>query len=153
MHNPYQSPASSSAEVPQHAGKRPVSVWLLLLILVPFSIAAAVGAVRFAWITITLTGMHAAFLTAIAWRLAVLAFLVYTVVGIARRRQWGRWLGVLIVGAITVGPFILPDTTHYADNAERTGGYFGRYILLPGLMAWWLYACGFSSKARRYFSD
>lgn len=164
MHNPYQSPASAAPKVPGHAVKRPLSVWLFLLILWPATVAFAIAAIRSAWLTIGL--IHFAWFSSpfpastsyrlaggIAWRLAILALMACVLLGTMHRRQWGRWLGVLSLGALTVGLFFIPETTRYANDAERVRTFIAPVVLMAALTAWWTYAFGFSRKARTYFSQ
>ncbi|HEX8612171.1 MAG TPA: hypothetical protein VF800_12860 [Telluria sp.] len=164
MHNPYQLPASAAPAVPRHAAKRPISIWLFLLILWPATIAFAIGAIYFTWRTIG--AIHFAWFSSpfpastsyrlaggAAWRLAILAVMVCVLLGTTQRRQWGRWLGVLSLGALTVGLFFIPETTRYASDAERVRTFIAPLVLMAALAAWWTYAFGFSRKARRYFAQ
>jgi hypothetical protein len=74
-----------------------------------------------------------------------------SVYGVFYRRQWGRWLALIaILGVIGFSVFG-PDHTRYASNAERAGGLFGRYALMPFLMLWWAHAIAFSEKSKTYF--
>ncbi|MDQ1919599.1 hypothetical protein [Massilia pseudoviolaceinigra] len=154
MHNPYQSPAPCAPQATQPPGKRPLSVWLLLLALGAISISLAVITAGFVSVMVFYkVGVRTSLVADIAWRLVIVALAGGALVGVARRRQWGRWLGVLAMGAMTVALFFIPDTAQYANETQRSGGFIGRTILVPALMAWWIYACGFSSKARRYFGN
>ncbi|NHZ37999.1 hypothetical protein [Massilia rubra] len=162
MHNPYHPPASAAPDVPADLPGRPLSVWLFLLIMWPTTLALAIGAIRFSWFklgAINFAWFSSPFpastsyrlLGGIAWRLAVLALLFATVLGATRRRQWGRWLGILLLGAIAVGVFFVPETTPYASEDERVRTFLIPVVLMATLVAWWTYAFGFSRKARRYF--
>lgn len=152
MHNPYQSPAVSTPE-PQLPGKRPLSVWLLLPVLTVIALLIAFGAINSIWILIALPGwMNGRFMLDVIIRLAMVAFCVGALIGIVRRRQWGRWLGLLVIAGLTVMLMLMPDTAQYDNETQRNGGAFGRMILVPALMALWGYRFGFSDKARRYFA-
>ncbi|MDM5179516.1 hypothetical protein PO883_20185 [Massilia sp. DJPM01] len=154
MHNPYQSPTSSATEVIQPPIKRPLSVWLLLLVLGVMIIALAIGSARSIWFMAAYPDvMPPRVVVNTALFLALVLFGAAALVGIARRRQWGRWLGLLVMVALTAAMFLMPDTTHYDNAAQRSGGLFGRTILMPSLMLLWAYRFGFSRKAKRYFAD
>ncbi|MDQ1834627.1 hypothetical protein [Massilia scottii] len=154
MHNPYQTPASSTADITLPTRKRPLSVWLLLLILGATLIFHAIGTVAFLRFIVSYQPQeHIRVVEGIAARLGILALGGAILLGVLRRRQWGRWLAVLAMGALTVALFFIPDTAQYANETQRSGGFVGRTILSPALMVWWIYAFGFSSKARRYFGN
>ena len=87
---------------------------------------------------------------AVAWRLVLLVGLLVTMVGVARRRQWGRWLGVLALGALATICFLIPDTTQSATGAQQGGGVIARLVIAP-LIGFWVYTSAFSRKAKRYF--
>lgn len=152
MDNPYQSPPSPASEVAQPPCKRPISLWLLLLLLGPLTIALTVSAARLVWIVIAFAGVIDVRLAGIlAWRFAVLALVAGALLGVMRRRQWGRWLGVLVLVALASGLYFLPGKTDYLGS-NGGGNAFNGSILTAALMTWWIYACGFSRKARRYFA-
>jgi drug/metabolite transporter (DMT)-like permease len=81
----------------------------------------------------------------------IVAFLA-AAYSIYRRLSWSRWLGVAAILGLAAFSLLGPDTTQYANDAERAGGHLARILLMPLLLAWWAYAFGFSSKAKRYFS-
>ncbi|NHZ65017.1 hypothetical protein [Massilia genomosp. 1] len=135
-------------------GKRPLSAWLLMLVLVVIMLAIAFGAVSTVWYLIAFRGwMNVRFLFDLAIRLAMIGCCVGGLVGIARRRGWARWLGLAAIAALTVMIILMPDTAQYDNDAQRSGGAFGRLILGPLLMALWGYRFGFSAKARSYFGN
>jgi hypothetical protein len=81
----------------------------------------------------------------------VVGLLVATMVGIWRRKQWGRWLGALLILGLAISMVVMPSKTTYNSDAERAGGRFAKYVFMPLLMAGWMYRFAFSAKARRYF--
>jgi hypothetical protein len=89
---------------------------------------------------------------AFAWLLAPVAVTLLAIVSIYRRGQWGRWLGIAAIVALTIWNFLRHDASQYPDNAQRLGALTARFFIMPLLFAWWAYAFGFSSKAKRYFS-
>ncbi len=94
----------------------------------------------------------AALAASLTVRLVAPTALVLAGLAVYARRPWSRWIGVAILLASALSSVLRPDTTDYANEAERTGGYLARNFILPGLLAWWCYAFAFSQKARRYFS-
>ncbi|NHZ95912.1 hypothetical protein [Massilia sp. CCM 8734] len=138
----------------QPPAKRPLSAWLMMLVLVVITLAIAFGAVSTIWYLIAFGDwMNFRFLFDLAIRLAMIACCVAGLVGIARRLRWGRWLGLFLIAALTVMIILMPDTAQYDNETQRSGGAFGRMILAPLLMALWGYRFGFSAKARRYFGN
>ncbi|NHZ65016.1 hypothetical protein [Massilia genomosp. 1] len=153
MHNPYQSPASVAADLLQLPGKRPLSIWLLLIIVGALTIICAVATAGMVWLEYPYgTRPRIKVVFDVGWRLAAAATGLGTLLGIVGRRQWARWIAVLGMIALTALQFSVPDTAQYADNAERFGAVIGRKIIGPALMAWWIYAFAFSRKAKRYFA-
>lgn len=152
MHNPYQSPSGAVSTPGQLPVRRPWSAWLLMLALALMAIAIAFGAINTTWYLVAFRGwMSWRFFGSLSIYLALMAFCVAVAIGIARRRPWGRWLGVLIIVGFAIVTMAMPDSTQYANDAQRGGGLFGRLILTPLLMAAWGYRFGFSARARRYF--
>lgn len=155
MHNPYQAPESlSHTSAPPQRG-RPFSVWLLLLLTGFLAISFGVGGARNAWFLIsdaTRGDLNEA-LFGLAWRAAVFIAMVCTMVGVFRRRQWGRWLGIGAIAIWIVLIILLPDGTNYASPEERAGGTLGRLMLFPALFVWFGYKFGFSAKSVQYFKQ
>jgi hypothetical protein len=154
MTNPYAPPATVSTVQPASAAPRPVSIWLQLIVFSVLTSLYAFGLAR----ALTSFSVQVRDQTAtleiafdIAWRLALLAAFISLVVAIFRCRPWGRWVGLLPIGAMLLQVLLGSDSTNYANEAERTGGMFGQYVLMPAFFCWWGYAVAFSTKAQRYF--
>ncbi|NHZ37998.1 hypothetical protein [Massilia rubra] len=138
----------------QPPAKRPISSWLMMLVLVLVMIFTAFGAINTIMLMIAFRNWtNVPFLFNLALRLALVALCFGAMVGIARRLRWGRWLGLFVIAALTVMILLMPDTAQYDNDAQRSGGAFGRLVLGPLLMALWGYRFGFSAKARRYFGN
>lgn len=153
--NPYSPPKSSVAEEGPRLAPRPFAVWLLSLFLLIGAAMFAIGVARFLGLAVfrfTELTDRGALAAAIAWRLALGVAFVAALIGIFRRRSWGRWVGILVIASIAVASIFMSDKAVYADDAERTGGLTFRFIVLPLLAAWWIRAFGFAPKAKRYFS-
>jgi hypothetical protein len=152
--NPYSPPASTVLDsAPSEVGPRPFAVWLFLLVLSFLMLAGVVGIARFfgslASHGFELRDPHA--LAIIAWRLAWVAVGSFAIVSVYGRGPWGRWLGVAAIAVLMVWSVLRPDTSHYPDEDQKLGALVGQYFITPLLCAWWAYAFGFSSKAKRYF--
>lgn len=154
MHNPYQTPDSDLSAVEAPASGRPFSIWLILILFNLVGAIFVVGLVRHVWMMAlnwSTVDKYAIFVT--GWRVMLVAIVAGVILGIVRRRQWGRWLGVAAMLATAAVAIFGTDSTHYNNDAERAGGEFGRAILMPLLLFWGSYAFGFSRKAIRYFSS
>ncbi|MEJ8853419.1 hypothetical protein WKW79_02495 [Variovorax robiniae] len=154
--NPYSPPQSPlHHDGPPSPARRPVSIWLLLFLLLATTIIFFAGSAKFIWFIASRWADlrdFQALAVGVALRISVAAALLATMLGIFRRRQWGRWLGLLAIASLAAFFMLRPDTTTYANDAESAGGYLGRLVFMPLLFAWWGYAVTFSGKAKRYFS-
>jgi len=155
-HNPYAAPqAKTETSFLAEVAPRPIAVWLLIFFLLVFVLIFVVACAQFLgmvvsnWSKIRSVGLLA---ISLAWRLGLIAVSLAVAYGAYRRRSWSRWVGVAAIVGLSVLLFMVPDTTRYANDAERAGGFFGRFVIMPLLLAWWAYAVGFSLKAKRYFS-
>ena len=155
-HNPYTPPRTNiETEIPREAAPRPIAVWLLIVILLVFTVIFVFATVRFAWAVfshwgnLTSTGLMFA---SLVWRLLLIVIFFASALGAYRRRGWSRWFGVALIVAFAAYGLFRTDSTQYANDAERAGGQAARLVLMPLLMTWWGYALAFSAKARRYFS-
>jgi lysylphosphatidylglycerol synthetase-like protein (DUF2156 family) len=158
MHqNPYIPPKSSSEEsfAIAPSAKRPVSVWLLLILLTAIGVVFAAGAGRLSWLAITRAievRDALLFSGALAWRLALALGSILLATFIYKRNRHSRWLGVVVIACLAIWNLLRPDDTQYNSEAEEAGGFLGKLFLVPALFIWWSYAFAFSQKARRYFS-
>lgn len=151
MQNPYESPTSSLTNVPEAEPRRPVSIWLFVLFFGVCAIVNAINVGRFLW---SPDMQRNSFEWAAAVAMAVLMLVIAggAVLGAFYRQQWGRWLAIVVLSAFALFSIFGHDSAHYASGAERVGGYFARYFLIPSVLAWWCYALGFSKKSKRYFA-
>jgi fucose 4-O-acetylase-like acetyltransferase len=150
-HNPYTAPAvTEEVALLRQQAPRPVAVWLLLGSLLVCFLLMAWGALQSLWEA--RSSWRAFRVLPLAMLLALMASLVATVIGLYRRRPWSRWIGLAMLAGFLSYVILRTDTTHYENEAERAGGFLGRYVMWPLLVAWWAYAFGGSAKARRYFA-
>jgi hypothetical protein len=154
--NPYSPPATTELEPASiEVVRRPIAAWTLLLLLVAMTLDMVVGMGAFflAFVSrINEAHYPLQLAVAFAWRLAAVAVAVFTIVSIYRRGRWGRWLGLAAIMGLIVYCFLYHDYAQYSNNSKRMGALAGQFFIYPALLAWWGYAFGFSSKARRYFS-
>lgn len=152
-HNPYTPPQSRTELSPERDDPpRPIAVWLLIILLSIFVALFFWGISRFivgSWANAAEIGVLVA---STIWRLGIVGAFIAGGYGAYRRHRWSRWFGVALIVLLAVFTLLRKDTTYYANDAERAGGYVARYVIVPLLFAWWVYALAFSRKARRYFS-
>jgi hypothetical protein len=154
-HNPYSAPRAQVEDIAAIAKvPRPIAVWLLVAFLAlsvclfTFAFARGLATGGFAALSISPVVM----IFALAWRLLLIASLAAVAYGALRRRRWARWVGVLCILLLAGVGVLAPDTTRYESEAERTGGQTGKYVILPIMAAYWIFALAFSAKAKRYFA-
>ena len=146
--NPYRPPATPQADPPDTSNARPIAAWLLIAAIAAFSVLLAVAVIR-----IMIAGAPGdGIAVAIGWRIALLVALIATAFAVFRRRSWGRWMGVIALVGLAIAMVLVPDTARYANASERAGGLIGRAFLVL-VTLWWVYAFGFSAKAKRYFTS
>src|SRR5438105_4103343 len=100
--NPYSPPQSPPLEEPVSlpTQKRPVSVWIVLFIEAAIATAVMVGIVRYfvAVATTSTAGFDTTSLVlGVILRVVMIALCVAPPLGLFHRKQWGRWLGVLLL--------------------------------------------------------
>ena len=151
MQNPYESPTSSLTNIPEALPRRPVSVWLFVMLFAVFGIVNAINLGGFL-LSEAQKANPVELVTAFVVAVIILLVTGCAVLGTFYRKQWGRWLAIIALGAVALFSVLGNDSAHYASGAERMGGHLARYFLIPAVLAWWCYALGFSRKSRRYFA-
>ncbi|SMC29087.1 hypothetical protein SAMN02745857_03589 [Andreprevotia lacus DSM 23236] len=156
--NPYEATAVAGIaplDVPAEKARRPISVWLLEALLLVVLVLTTIGllqslrmAILYPAIARQVLGVFVAETVA---RFAIGTAQLLALRSIHLRKPGGRWLGMLFLLVLVVLVFMLPDTTTFASDAERGGGWLARHVFIPGLLLWWCYAATFSRKARRYY--
>ena len=166
--NPYAPPEAPVDRAPPQrpAARKPIAAWLLQLLAVVVGGLSALGIWRLTAYLVQNPQIEAGGMLLFfdfAWRLGLVASAVGALIGTQRRTAYGRWLGLLLLAAAVVLlaylklglPFmstrnsywrLAPSSTSVDNSAEAAG-----IVLLFGLMAWWVYAFGFSAKARKFF--
>jgi hypothetical protein len=154
--NPYSPPATTELEpTSSEVAHRPLAMWLLLIVLFAMMLIWIAGMPPF----FRLVAQHGTdvrnpLLLAVVFAglLGFVAVMLLAIVSIYRRWHWGRWLGIATIVALIIWNFLRHDDSRYPDEWQRLGALTGRFVILPLLFAWWAYAFGFSSKAKRYFT-
>jgi hypothetical protein len=95
------------------------------------------------------------------WRALALTALCYAIVGVQRRRQYGRVLGLAYIAflfaATSYWQFVpvsssLWQPSYSNPRAGEAGEILGALIILS-LFAYWFRTFGFSAVSRKYFSQ
>lgn len=154
--NPYNPPAAETLEKKDdNFAKRPISVWLLEGMLVLLSLNIIIPMVRSFFVLfperLELYGPVNLALN-IALSIAIVIAMVYSIRCLHRGVYFAKWIAVAIIVGFVAFAISRPDGTQYMNDAERTGGFFARYVVFPMLFLWWGYALGFSQNAKNYFS-
>lgn len=157
MHsNPYNPPSTDVQTEPNQAPPRPIAVWLIQIVLAIWVVIWVFGILRsvLAGEALTLAKQNPiVFAVGTAWRVALIAAVIFMIHRLHRRLRFSRWIGPVVIALIAIVTLAKGDTTHYANEAERAGGTVFRMLFAPLLFAWWGYASCFSQKARRYFAS
>lgn len=156
--NPYVPPTpldiAELPAIPLEKAKRPISVWLMQILLYTLVGLFAMG---------LFTGMRDAVGMGLSnlnfWRvllstlcvIGLIACTTWTAISLYRRRNWSKWVCLCLLLLLLAFIVLSPNTTYYANDAQRIGGFIGRYLFFSVLLIWWMYALAFSKKARRYF--
>jgi hypothetical protein len=153
--NPYSPPATTELEPTSiEVARRPPAVWLLLIVLFAMMLIWIAGLARSFWVAaphMNQVRNPLQLAVAFVWLLGFVAVALLAIVSIYRRGNWGRWLGIAAIVALAIWNFLRHDDSLYPNDAQRLGALTARFFILPLLFAWWAYAFGFSSKAKRYF--
>jgi hypothetical protein len=163
--NPYAPPAASldSEPKPSSRVRKPISAWLMQLLAIVAIVGPLVGLyrifARMAWSDSL--GLSSALKVALvndSWRAAAVAVALGTLVGTHRRAAYGRWLGLVLLGAIITrlgyDVFVLQSGSWQSvgeyRRAANAAELAGQLICFCPLV-WWFYTFGFSVKARKFF--
>lgn len=159
VHNPYTAPTnlgSGEARVLSPIKlKRPISVWLMQVFMFMFAGLFTYSSIRtmrdFAALGTSQVEVWK-IVIALVLQIAFIFAFAATAVALFRRANWSKWVSLVLLSLLIAFIILRPDTTYYANDAERIGGFIGRYLFFPPLFMWWAYALAFSQKAKRYFS-
>lgn len=153
IENPYSSPISKLA-APQQSASKPVSWWIMQIIMVPaVPLLLFYGASMGLYATGHTRGGDGGFGIAV---FAIMCALALWALGMAvtayRRMPVVRWLGGAFIALLIlsgVQTFMSIFSQGGAYTAYRLGQFFGAGLVIA-LEIFWLYSFAFSPKARRY---
>ena len=139
---------------------RPISVWIAQIVMIG---GAVLFFVAFLLVMFMLTSLDetyvAIILIASAMYLGLMGLFIAAFVGMARRKQWGRWLAVGLLSLMVifgvVGQFARPSGPfEYAEyeNVTQAAAGFMTGIIILGLMLWLTLSLAFGKRARSFFS-
>ena len=157
-HNPYTPPTTevADAESPRPAVRKPVSVFLLQIVctVAALLILSGVPTVFKVW-RFTDGVARVASLISLLLQLLFASLLVLTIFATQRRSQFGRWLGVFLMGSAAALLLLAAFQMRYRGEqlpvATTVGFYIGfaLTILVPLLLAWFP---AFSKRARAWYA-
>jgi uncharacterized BrkB/YihY/UPF0761 family membrane protein len=139
--------------------KRPVSVWIAQIVVIFF---AALFLIPVVTLIVTLPSSRdvsaIGLIFALFITLGILAVLIISFWGMARRRQWGRWLGVgalsFIVIVSILGQIMRPAMEYYEyANSTEAGAALITQLVIVGLFLWLISTLAFSSRVNAFFSN
>ena len=156
--NPYASSThldiAESSSMSTEKVKRPISVWLMQILLYVFVGLFVIGLFKGMADVVRLGYSNLGsgrVLFSIFWVSGLILGSVWTAISLYRRRNWSKWVCLCLLALLLAVIILSPNTTYYANDAERMGGFVGRYVFFSVLLVWWAYALAFSKKAKRYF--
>ncbi len=158
-HNPYHSPSASlenHSETQKPKPRRPISVWIMQVLLLTFAALIVFGIYSGFRRGLNLSYIKEHLLEFIVRWLFVIATLcaiVLTQRGLHKAKKWSRWVAVGLLLLLLLSSIFQADKNVYSNDAERTGAMMARYILIPAIFTWWIFAIAFTRKARAYFSS
>jgi hypothetical protein len=156
--NPYSPPEAivADAQTPDTVPAKPWSVTVLQVVAALLLAFSAFGAYRYVAGVAQYKRLGvdvSQVIPNIAWRAALPLALFVLLFQLPKRTQIGRWLGVLFIASWLALPgylFIFPAKP-IGDSISNILGALIGCLLITAPFAWWLYAFGFSRKARAYF--
>lgn len=155
-HNPYSPPtaAVTDAVPPAAVVRKPVSVWLLQVVC-----GLAALAVLFVFVagivdwraTSPGDNRRHVLLASMFFLLLIVAVLVWALIAAQRRSQFGRWLGVFLLGSVIAILILIVSKSTVAGQESFTsvlGG--GAVVFTPTALL--LYFSAFSKRARAWYT-
>jgi hypothetical protein len=158
-HNPY-SATGAPLEVAGQAVQRmrkPVAVWITQILGCACGALVAVGIYRSLRAVFLLLKSNVpiwTFIPRIGFGLFVFALFVIMTIQLQRRSRLGRWLSIIFVSLVLLIPTLQLLATRPGPDgtvAWWIGNLIGAFLTFA-LIGSWLYAIGFSRKARAWFT-
>ena len=146
--------------------RKPVSVWIGQILIALLGLAFAGALIYASILQWPIIIRAAAKNQTIVWiaglelgaKIAVLAFVAWTVVLISKRSPLGRWFGLLclaLVLAVILYANLYPSSSSYTlsydNDAERGGAFIGQVAVFAAYVML-MVRFGFSSASKAYFA-
>jgi hypothetical protein len=147
--------------------RKPISVWITQAIILVSVLLSGGGFVFYLVVRfpIIMRATNPWFLTVEAGltlaKVMLIGFLVWSLLLISRRSQWGRWFGLIWLAVVAVsliyrqlhtGPSYIVFVP--SNDAERAGERLGEWLgllMVVGLLITLMFRFGFSRASRAYF--
>jgi hypothetical protein len=157
-HNPYTPPTTqvADAEPPRPVVRKPISVFLLQLVCALLTLLLLSGIPTVFKVWRFADGMaRVASLISLLLQLLFVSLFVWTIIATQRRSQFGRWLGVFLMGSavalLVLAAFQMRYRGEELPMATTLGFYIGfaLSILVPLSL---VYFPAFSRRARAWYA-
>jgi uncharacterized membrane protein len=146
-----------TAQVEPSKVRKPVVVWITQILGAVYIAVAAPGIYRTAQAFVLMLKANAIvskFLFVIGFGLLVFTAIALMTIQLQRRSSLGRWLAILFVLQFLLilifgASKIMPP---FDSGLTRWSGSLVGLLLVFAVLVWWLYAIGFSRRARAWFT-
>jgi hypothetical protein len=143
--------------------KRPPSVWLAQAVLAFFALLfTSILLLNLVSLLLNLGGEFSviAILIAFSLTMGIVFLFVYAFWGLAKRRKYGKWLGVLcltLIWALLLFSQLWPSSGPYKrfeyDNATQAAAGKATQVVLHGLLLLLIFRLAFAKKVNEFFAD
>jgi small-conductance mechanosensitive channel len=136
--------------------RKPIVVWITQFTACLYGVTSSYGAFQNSRAFIAMLGANTIalpLLMRIGFFLLAVAVIIFMVIQAQRRSRAGRWLALLFVAHFLILAAVATPKLPPADLSS--GHWWGSLIgaaIVFGVLLWWLYAIGFSRKARAWFT-
>ncbi len=160
--NPYESPRAvlSANDRPQHLAapraqaRRPLSVWLLLVLAGGLGIFFGVGVFKHLFEAVIGSGSGSPLESAAdaGILVAVTGYLIALALAIQRRIGWmARTQGTLLLVLFVFGVGHKPPSAQCTASPGCAPGWWAAQLLVDAMLIGWAFAAGWSPAAKRYY--
>jgi drug/metabolite transporter (DMT)-like permease len=148
MKNIHAAPTANLNADDNEEIKKPKSAWLVQLLAL-----VMLGLISFGFIS-GIRRSSSAF-PIVSWKLllfvALVIYLLATVIRLHRRHPWGRVLGLILIGFTGLLVFISAQTLQLVEARGKSEAHYFVLAVTGIAFVYWGYAFGYSRRARRYF--
>lgn len=138
--------------------RRPASVWIAQILLIIFSLLFLLPLIMLLFVSAGIPSIIGLAIAAMI-NLGIVSLFLTAFVGMARRRQYGRWLGVGVLSLMLffsiLAQFVRPSgpLQYYEyENATEAAAGFMTQVLMCGLFLWLILALAFGKRATSFFT-